>query len=72
MYTLEQVVNEANFAESRGIMFDCSPADAQAYRMLHRIGQRFTINRRMRAEMYSSIVCRKADMQRSVTNKCLH
>jgi len=63
MYTLAQIANETKFAESRGIVFDFSPDDAQAYRMLSRIGQRFTVSRRMRAEMYSDIVCRKAMLQ---------
>jgi len=64
MYTLEQIANEAMFAEAKGIIFDFSPGDCKAYRMLSRIGQRFTITRRMRVKMYSAIVCRKAVLQR--------
>jgi len=74
MYSPEQLASETNFAESKGIVFDFSPADAQAYRMLSRIGQRFTVKRRMRAEIYSDIVCRKARLQRSFEyfNRCTH
>jgi len=64
MYSLEQLASETKFAESKGILFDCSPHDAQSYRMLSRIGQHFTVTRSMRAEMYHAVIWRKANLQR--------